>query len=157
MEVTAMAGTVSISSIDPGDVDAEIAGRTARRIRDFLASHPGEDPLEVHVERNSNEVLVVPRAGAVILAQVMSTLESGQGVALVPSQAQLTTQQAADLIDVSRPYLIGLLESGKIEYSKVGRHRRIPFVALMEYKRHADQRARAAADEMADLGQELGL
>jgi excisionase family DNA binding protein len=152
-----MAGTASISSIEPGDVDAEIAGRTARRIRDYLSSHPDEDPLEIHVEGDDNEVLVVPRAGAAMLAQVMSIIEGGQGVALVPSDAQLTTQQAADMLNVSRPYLIGLLESRKIGYSKVGRHRRIPFVALMEYKRHADQHARAAADEISDLGQELGL
>ncbi|MGH3404814.1 MAG: helix-turn-helix domain-containing protein [Streptosporangiaceae bacterium] len=141
----------------PGDVDADIAGRTARRIRDYLASHPDEDPLEIHVEGDDNEVLVVPRAGAAMLAQVMSLLESGEGVALVPSAAQLTTQQAADMLNVSRPYLIGLLESGQIEFTKVGRHRRVPFAALVEYKRHADQRARAAADEMSELGQELGL
>ena len=61
------------------------------------------------------------------------------------------------MINVSRPYLIGLLESGQIEYTKVGRHRRIPFRALREYKLRADYRARAAADEMSRLGQELGL
>jgi excisionase family DNA binding protein len=151
-----MAGTVSISSIKPGDVDAEIACRTARRIRDYLASHLDEDPIEILVEAG-DEVLVVPRAGAALLAQVMDTLARGQGVAVIPSEAQLTTQQAAEMLNVSRPYLIGLLESGKIEYSKVGRHRRIRFEALMEYKRHADQRSRAAADKMADLSQELDL
>lgn len=152
-----MAGPASISSIDPGEVNAEIAGRTARRIRDYLTNHPDEDPLEIHVEGDDNEVLVVPRAGAAMLAQVMSMLEMGQGVALVPSDAQLTTQQAADMLNVSRPYLIGLLESGRIEFTKVGRHRRIPFRALHEYKRRADQRSRAAADELSQLGQELGL
>ncbi len=151
-----MTGMASISSIDPGEIDAETAGRTARRIRDYLATHQDEDPLEIHVEGDDNEVLVVPRAGAAMLAQVLTTLEGGRGVTLVPSDAQLTTQQAADMLNVSRPYLIGLLEAGKIEYSKVGRHRRIPFEALMEYKRLADQRARNAADEMSNLGQELG-
>jgi excisionase family DNA binding protein len=152
-----MTGTASISSIDPGEVDRVIAGRTARRIRDYLASHQDEDPLEIHVEGDDSEVLVVPRAGAAMLAQILDTLEGGQGVTIVPSEAQLTTQQAADLMNVSRPYLIGLLESGKIEFTTVGRHRRVPFRALMEYKRHADQRAREAADEMSALGQELGL
>jgi excisionase family DNA binding protein len=151
-----MAGTVSISSIKPGDVDAEVACRTARRIRDYLASHLDEDPIKILVEAG-DEVLVVPRAGAALLAQVMDTLARGQGVAVIPSEAQLTTQQAAEMLNVSRPYLIGLLESGKIEYSKVGRHRRIRFEALMEYKRHADQRSRAAADKMADLSQEMDL
>lgn len=151
-----MAGTGSISSIKPGDVDAEIACRTARRIRDYLASHMDEDPINILVEAG-DEVLVVPRAGAALLAQVMDTLARGQGVAVIPSEAQLTTQQAAEMLNVSRPYLIGLLESGQIEYRKVGRHRRIRFEDLMEYKRHADQRSRAAADKMADLSQELDL
>ena len=100
-------------------------------------------------------MLVIPRAGAIMLAQVMGMLANGQGVGIVPSDAQLTTQQAAEMLNVSRPYLIGLLESGKIEHTKVGRHRRVPFQALMEYKRHADQHARAAADEMANISQEL--
>lgn len=152
-----MAGTAHISSIDSGEVDAEIAGRSARRIRDYLSSHPDEDPLEIQVEGDANEVLVVPRAGATMLAQVMSTLANGQGVALISSDAQLTTQQAADMINVSRPFLIGLLESGKIPYRKVGRHRRIAFADLKEYKRRADQRSRAAADEVTEIGQEIGL
>lgn len=152
-----MAGTVHISSISPGEVDREVAGRTARRIRDYLASHQDEDLLEIHVEGDDSEILVVPRAGAAMLAQVLSVLESGQGVALIPSEAQLTTQQAADMLNVSRPYLIRLLEAGKIQYSKVGRHRRVPFSALMEYKRHSDQHTRAAADEISRLGQEIGL
>jgi excisionase family DNA binding protein len=152
-----MAGTAAISSIEPGDVDAEIAGRTARRIRDYLATHPDEDPLEIHVEGDDSEVLVIPRAGAAMLAQAFSVIAGGGGVALVPSDAQLTTQQAADMLNVSRPYLISLLESGKIGYTKVGRHRRVAFAELMEYKRHADQRARAAADELGDLGQDIGL
>lgn len=152
-----MTSTASISAIEPGEVDAVMAGRTARRIRDYLGSHQGEDSLEVHVEVDDSDVLVVPRAAAAMFAQLMGILAGGQGVVLVPLDAQLTTQQAADMLNVSRPYLIGLLESGKIEFTKVGRHRRVPFRALMEYQRHAQQEARAAADEMSNLGQELGL
>ncbi len=152
-----MAGAASISSIDPGDVNAEQAGRTARRIRDYLARRPDQDPLEIRVEGDDSEVLVVPRASAAMFAQLLATLEAGQGVTLIRADAQLTTQQAADLLNVSRPYLIGLLESGQIGYTKVGRHRRVAFAALMEYKRHADQQARVAADELTALGQEVGL
>jgi excisionase family DNA binding protein len=151
-----MANAATISEISPGEVDAEIACRTARRIGDYLASHLDEDPIEIKVEGDDSEVLVVPRAGAALLAAVMDAVANGQGVTVVPSGAQLTTQQAADLLNVSRPYLIGLLEAGEIEYSLVGRHRRIPFQALMEYKRHADQAARAAADELSALSQDLG-
>jgi excisionase family DNA binding protein len=61
------------------------------------------------------------------------------------------------VLNVSRPYVIGLLESGQIPFRKVGRHRRITFEALMEYKRKDDLQRRAAADDLADLSQELGL
>jgi excisionase family DNA binding protein len=150
-----MPGT--ISSIQPGEVDVEQAGRTARRIREYLNSHRDEDPLEIHVEGDDSEVLVVPRAGAALLAQALSAIEDGGGVTLVHSQAQLTTQQAADMLNVSRPYLIGLLEAGQIPFTRVGRHRRVALAEVLEYKRHAEQRARAAADELSELGQEIGL
>jgi excisionase family DNA binding protein len=152
-----MAGTATISSIEPGEVDAEIAGRTARRIRDYLTTHQDEDPLEIHVEGDESEVLVIPRAGAVMLAQAFSIIEGGGGVALVSSRAQLTTQQAADMLNVSRPYLIGLLEAEKIPHTKVGRHRRIAFADLADYRRRLEQQTRTAADELSDLGQEIGL
>ena len=146
-----------IASIDPGDVDTEIAGRAARRISDYLSSHPGEDLIEALGEVGAEDALVIPRPTVVMLAQVLSLLESGHGVQIIPKDAELTTQQAADVLNVSRPYLISLLESGQIPFRKVGRHRRITFEALMEYKRQDDLQRRAAADDLADLSQELGL
>ena len=92
-----------------------------------------------------------------MLAQVLDLLANGQGVQIIPKDAEFTTQQAADVLSVSRPYVIGLLESGQIPFRKVGRHRRITFEALMGYKRKDDLQRRAAADDLADLSQELGL
>jgi excisionase family DNA binding protein len=146
-----------IASIDPGDVDTEVAGRAARRISDYLSSHPGEDLIEALGEVGAEDALVIPRPTVVMLAHVLSLLESGHGVQIIPKDAELTTQQAADVLNVSRPYLISLLESGQIPFRKVGRHRRITFEALMEYKRQDDLQRRAAADDLADLSQELGL
>jgi excisionase family DNA binding protein len=147
----------TIGSIDPGDVDAQAADRAARRLRDYLESHPDDDLIEALGEIGDDDVLVIPRPTAVLLAQVLDALGQGQGVVIIPKEVELTTQQAADMLNVSRPYLIGLLESGKIPYRKVGRHRRITYETLMEYKRHDDLERRAAADDLADLSQELGL
>jgi excisionase family DNA binding protein len=91
-----------------------------------------------------------------MLAQVLSMLADGQGVQIMPDRAMLTTQQAADALNVSRPYLIGLLDRDKIPYEMVGTHRRIAFADLMAYKRRDDQQRRAALDELTALAEELG-
>ncbi len=147
----------TIGSINPGDVDAEVAERAARRIRDYLTSHPDDDLVEVLGEIGDDDALVIPRATAIMFAQILDLLGQGRGVQIMPREAELTTQQAADMLNVSRPYLISLLESGQIPFRRVGRHRRITFEALMEYKRRDDLERRAAADDLADLSEELGL
>lgn len=145
----------NISAIQPGDVDVDVANRAARRIRDYLTSHPDDEPIEILGEIGDHDALVVPRAVAVMLAQVLDCLANGQGVQIMPDRAMLTTQQAADSLNVSRPYLIGLLEAGKIPYTMVGTHRRVAFVDLLEYKRKDDQHRRNVLDQLAELSEEL--
>lgn len=145
----------NISAIRPGDVDVDVANRAARRIRDYLTSHPDDEPIEILGELGDQDALVVPRAAAVMLAQVLDFLANGQGVQIMPDRAMLTTQQAADSLNVSRPYLIGLLEAGKIPYTMVGTHRRVAFVDLLEYKRKDDQHRRNVLDQLAELSEEL--
>jgi len=147
----------AIASIDPEDVDADVADRAARRIADYLDSHPDEDLIEPLAEVGQHDALVIPRPTVVMLTQVLELLAQGRGVQILPKDAELTTQQAAEMLNVSRPFLIGLLETGQIPFRKVGRHRRVTVEALIEYKRKDDQQRRAAADDLADLSQELGL
>lgn len=99
----------------------------------------------------------MPREAVELLATVLSHMAAGRTVSIVPEHAELTTQQAADMLNVSRPFLIGLLEAGEIDYRKVGTHRRIKAQSLIEYQRQDDQKRRAAADELTALDQEMGL
>jgi excisionase family DNA binding protein len=145
----------AISVIRPGDVDAELAHRAARRIGDYLASHQGDPPVPITVEVGDDDALVVPRQVAVMLAQVLGMLANGQGVQIMPDSAMLTTQQAADMLNVSRPYLVKLLDQGEIPFKKVGTHRRILFQDVLAYKTQDDQDRRKVLDELAALGQEL--
>lgn len=99
----------------------------------------------------------MPREAAVLLAQVLGYLASGEGVTVMPESAELTTQQAAEFLNVSRPYLIKLLETGKIPFRLVGTHRRVRFRDLRDYKNRDDLERQRAADDLTELSQELGL
>ncbi|MGH8571699.1 MAG: helix-turn-helix domain-containing protein, partial [Gammaproteobacteria bacterium] len=89
--------------------------------------------------------------------EILGHLANGNAVTIVPVHAELTTQQAADYLNVSRPYLIGLLEAGKIDYHKVGTHRRIKFADLIKYKENDYASRRADLAELTAEAQRLGL
>ena len=147
----------SIASINPGDVDVDIADRAARRINEYLEEHPDDDLIEAIGEIGTEDALVIPRATAVMFAQILDLLAQGRGVQIFPKEVELSTQQAAAMLNVSRPYLIGLLEAGKIPFRKVGRHRRIRYEDLMAYMRVDDLKRREAADKLAELTEDLDL
>jgi excisionase family DNA binding protein len=140
-----------------------MAGRTvseaqvaATRIEAYLARHADEPTVRLRVD-GAGGTLTVPRAAGAARSQVLGYLAAGQDVSVFPATAELTTQQAADLLNVSRPYLIGLLESGEIDFRKVGSHRRVPMQSLLSYRRRDDARRRQAADALSAEARELGL
>ncbi|MBD0419437.1 helix-turn-helix domain-containing protein [Streptomyces sp. TRM S81-3] len=152
-------GTATGKKLEPGVVDAGDAQRALRRINDYLSrTSQGDEDIQVHLETGGgDEALVLPRPVAEMFASMLAALANGQGVQIMPVDAELTTQQAADMLNVSRPYLIGLLESGEIPFRLVGRHRRIRFADLRQYLREDDAKRKGAADELMELDQELGL
>jgi excisionase family DNA binding protein len=154
-----MATTAHGSKLEPGVIRAQDAERALRRVNEYLSHTEGSDEdIRVHLETGArDEALILPRPVAEMFAAVLSALASGKGVRVMPLDAELTTQQAADALNVSRPYLIGLLDEGRIPYRRVGRHRRVRFEDLMSYKREDDRRRHDAASALAQLGQELGL
>lgn len=92
-----------------------------------------------------------------ILREVLVSFATGTPVAVLPTHAELTTQQAADLLNVSRPYVIKLLDAGELAHRKVGTHRRIRIDDLQAYQRAQALASRRAADELTELSQNLGL
>jgi excisionase family DNA binding protein len=92
-----------------------------------------------------------------MLIRILDEMARGNAVRLMPVRAELTTQEAADILGISRPSLIQLLDDAQIEFRRVGSHRRIRFDALMAYKRRADADRRAALAELAAYDQEIGL
>ncbi|MER7677024.1 helix-turn-helix domain-containing protein [Streptomyces sp. NPDC096934] len=139
------------------DDKQKTANHALTRVRAYLSEH--QDASQIHVtvqDGGDREPLTLPREAVELLASLLAHLGAGRGVSIVPSDAELTTQQAADMLNVSRPFLIGLLDAGEIEYRTVGSHRRITASSLLEYQRKDDHRRRQVADELTRLGQEMG-
>ncbi|GBD16361.1 hypothetical protein HRbin26_01259 [bacterium HR26] len=99
----------------------------------------------------------LPESLHALVREIVRVLTRGEAVSIVPISKELTTQEAADLLNVSRQYLVRLLERGEIPYHKVGTHRRIAFADLIEYKRRRDEERRRGLDELTRMSQELGL
>lgn len=101
--------------------------------------------------------ITVPVSALKLLVDILAQMAQGNAVTIVPIHAELTTQQAADYLNVSRPFLIGLLEHGKLPFRKVGTHRRIRFEDLVAYQQQSMARQKAAADELTRQAQDLKL
>jgi len=97
----------------------------------------------------SDQVLELPAAAVALLMDVLEAMAAGRGVMIIPENAELTTVQAAALLNVSRPFLINLLENGSIPHRKVGRHRRLRMEDIMAYKQQITRQREAVLDELA--------
>lgn len=99
----------------------------------------------------------MPSVVAVALLEMIKNLNQGNSITLIPMDKELTTQQAADILNVSRPYFIKLLENGELPFKKVGTHRKICMRDLIEYKEKRDNTRREKIQELSELSQDLGL
>ena len=114
--------------------------------------------LKLHVaDGMPDEVIVLPAPVVALLLGTLRMMAKGLGVALTPLHSELTTRQAADILNVSRPFLVKLLESGDIPFHKVGRHRRIRREDVMNYKQKLRRDREAILDKMVAEAQEMGL
>ncbi len=148
-------GLEGATVLRPDEIDD--AARAAHALRNALAERLSA-PAEVRLLLGEPEVeqLRLPPGAARLLADLLMQLANGNAVTVVPIHAELTTQQAAELMGVSRPYLIGLLESGQIAFRRVGNRRRVPVEDLLRYRAEQDVWTASAAQELTRQGQALG-
>ena len=124
-----------------------------KQLDDELARNKGVTKL---VTPQGSEIRL-PHSVLQVLVDVVHEMARGNAVKVMPIHAEITTQQAAELLNVSRPFLVSLLEKGEIEYRKVGTHRRVLLEDLLVYKDRRDRERLAALDELAKEDQRLGL
>jgi excisionase family DNA binding protein len=140
----------------PSEAEAGVAKETSRLLASRLKKGA---PMQLRIldDEAAQATVKLPAPAVRLLLRILEEMARGNAVTIIPVHAERTTQEAADMLNISRPSLIELLEKGKIEYRRVGTHRRVRFEALMKYKRQADEARRAALDELAAYDQELGI
>ncbi len=143
----------SPDTVSPDDVDQTLVAESSRQLAGVLAGRKRKS-YRLTIDGEDCEI---PVAALRMLKDILVQLSKGNSVTLMPIHAELTTQEAADLLSVSRPYLVGLLEAGKIPFHKAGSHRRIVLKDLMAFKKQQELESNAAMLELARDAQELGL
>jgi excisionase family DNA binding protein len=150
-----MSATASSISYIPSEDDVELARKTRKILAPRLSS---TQPLNLReIDSPQNAPIRIPVSAAHLLVEILDEMSRGNAVKLIPVHAELTTQKAADLLNVSRPTLIRLLKEGKIEFHKVGTHRRVPIKSALAYKRRMDNERQTALAELVAYDQELGI
>ena len=150
--------------------DAATAAEAVRVLHSVLVAQPDQTAIRLqlndpegtdHVpdgpEAIGSRELNLPRPAADLLEQILAAMASGQPVTVIPGHAELTTQQAAEVLNVSRPFVIKLLEQGEIKFRMVGTHRRLLATSVREYFERSQVQQHEAAAELTRLTEEMGL
>ena len=140
----------------PSDQDTLLA-RTLSRVLEQRGG--GDEGVRIQVGKTGADVttLELPTAATKLLMQLLEEMGNGRAVTVVPTEAEITTQQAADLLNVSRPYLVGMIDKGELPARMVGNQRRLPLADVLAYKTANRAKRLEALREMTAIDQELGL
>ena len=141
--------------VTPTESDAALAKESSQKLAAHL-DHAADVRLEMKTGATSEE-LVLPPSALRLLVRVLAEMGQGNAVTLTPLRAELTTQQAADILNVSRPHVVKLLDEGAVPSRKIGTHRRVLLEDLLAYKRDLQSRRHAVLDELQELSQDLDM
>lgn len=145
----------SLSLPAKGEIKAAVRGQ--RELAAYLSTKTETQKIAIQDADNITHQIELPTSSLTLLMSILGELALGNAVQVVPVHAELTTQEAANILNVSRPHMVKLLEDGKMRFHKTGRHRRVLFADLMEYKDQRYRESNKAMQELADLSQELEL
>ena len=134
----------------PDETDSELAATASREL-----ARASKASITVRLDDGTD--LVLPNLVTPLLIKILTEMAQGNAVTLVPLHAELTTQEAANLLNVSRPFLNKLLDRGELKFHKVGTHRRIRFGDLEEYRQGRELKRASDMEALAEQAQELGM
>jgi len=144
-------------TVAPSEADALLARESSRRLATRKLGRKTSIRIQVLDDGEEAETVSVPASALRLFLHLLTEMAQGNAVTLIPTHAELTTQQAADLLNVSRPYVVKLLDEGRIPSRSVGKYRRVRFDDLMAFKRKDDDARAKVLDQLTTEAQELGM
>lgn len=153
-----MSATAALSRVSlPAEREVRVAMKGQRTLAAFLATQLETQPIQIFDARNKAHRMELPTSALRLLADILAQFAEGNAVKVVPVHAELTTQEAADMLNVSRPHLVKLLEEGALPFHKAGKHRRVHLSDLLKFKTRREQASEEAMTALAKQAQELSL
>lgn len=141
----------------PTEEDATLAKTSSQTLASYIRNNDTYRTIKVVQDNTTSETVAIPAEAFRLLVDILAQMAKGNAITLMPVHAELTTQEAADILNVSRPYLVGLLESGEMPYRKVGTRRRVRYQDLIDYKNRIDALRMQTLEELAAQAQELNM
>lgn len=141
----------------PSPEEISLAQISSQELSAVLETNGAIQNFNVVGKDGENHRVQLPTSAVKLMIEVLTQLGQGNSVSITPVHAELTTQEAADLLNMSRPSFIKLLDAGELPHSRTGNRRKVAFVDVMTYKQALEQKRLEALDELSALDQELGL
>jgi excisionase family DNA binding protein len=140
----------------PTDKEISLAAESSRKLSAYIKStaHPA---FQLMKKGKNVETILIPPDALRLLNAILLQMAKGNAVTLIPVHAELTTQEAADLLNVSRPFLVNLLEEGKIPFRKVGSRRRVFAKDVLRFKEETDKKRLEILEELANEAQKHNM
>jgi excisionase family DNA binding protein len=147
----------TVETVHPTPTDIALARESGRLLLGALRKRAQAQKIDLHDSKGVVRSVQVPTAAMRLLVEALSQMGQGNAVAVTPILEELTTQQAAEFLNVSRPFLVQLLERGEIPFHKVGTHRRVRQAHLVDFKARTDADRRSALAALTAQAQTLDM
>ncbi|HEY4965313.1 MAG TPA: helix-turn-helix domain-containing protein [Puia sp.] len=139
----------------PSKLEQKVASESYSTLVSVMEQINSEQP-EIEIEESSDKIKI-PLSALKLLGDILKAMGQGKLISIVPIAAEVTTQAAAEILGCSRPHLVKLLEDGKVSFTKVGKHRRIKFEDVMNYKAQMKEQQKQNIIDIMNLDEETGL
>ncbi|MGL4930084.1 MAG: excisionase family DNA-binding protein [Plesiomonas sp.] len=148
---------MNITAVLPSAEEIALAKLGSQELSAVIETNGEAQLINIADKLGKFHAVTVPASALKLMIEVLTQLGEGNSVSITPIHAELTTQEGADMLNMSRPTFIKLLDAGEISFSRTGNRRKVPFSAVIEYKNKLESQRLEALSTLSELDQEMGM